>query len=110
METKRLRVSVEGKSYEVLVEMLDEAQASPAQSSAPAVPAGGQEVRSPLSGVVKEIDVSVGDAVADGSKVMTLEAMKMFTAINAEQAGTISSVAVKIGDSVDEGQVLYYLS
>ena len=40
---------------------------------------------------------------------MTLEAMKMNTVIYAPAAGTVTSFAVKPGDTVAEGQALAYL-
>ena len=33
--------------------------------------------------------------------------MKMYTAINASATGTITAIHVKVGDAVEEGQVLY---
>jgi biotin carboxyl carrier protein len=39
--------------------------------------------------------------------VLTLEAMKMYTPINAQAAGTITAIHVKVGDAVEEGQLLY---
>jgi len=124
---KKLRISVEGKSYDVEVEMLDEVGAPPparstgggnrgsrvsAPATAPAAPvasssAGGDgEVTSPLGAVVVSLDVAVGDTVTEGQKVMTLEAMKMNTIVNAPGAGKVAAIHVKAGDGVEEGQKL----
>ena len=49
----------------------------------------------------------VGAVVNEGDLVITLEAMKMYTAINAPRSGTITAIHVKVGDAVEEGQALY---
>lgn len=53
------------------------------------------------------MEVAVGDKVNEGDLIITLEAMKMYTAINAANSGTITAILVKVGDSVEEGQPLY---
>ena len=124
---ERLRITVEGKTYEVVVEKLDGGQAAPvAQSSvvrsaAPAaavarpvaaappkpVAAGSGDAPSPLAGIVQALNAEVGAVVQEGDLVLTLEAMKMYTPINAPISGTITSILVKVGDAVEEGQILY---
>lgn len=88
-------------------------QAAPVTGSAPApaapapVQAGsGNKVLAPLPGTISEICVKVGDAVAVGDTVVILEAMKMQNNIEAENAGTVTSVLVAKGDSVMEGTPL----
>jgi biotin carboxyl carrier protein len=127
---KKLRVTVEGKAYEVLVEMLDDAGATvaaprpasgapvlaapsaPVASAAPAAPkpaaaAGASgDVPSPLAGKVVSIEVKVGQAVEEGAQVATVEAMKMNTYIYAPKAGTVSAILVNPGDGVEEGSAL----
>lgn len=137
---KKLRVTVEGKIYEVLVEILDDA-GSPAPSapalisSAPAAtaqlaasisapptsapapasaastgPATDGDIPSPLAGKVVSIDVKPGQSVAEGAQVATVEAMKMNTYIYAPRAGTIAAICVNPGDGVEEGSVLLRLA
>jgi len=113
---KKLRVTVEGKVYEVLVEMLDEGPAVVAPMSAPlatnspsmatGVAAGAADVASPLAGKVVMIDVKIGDSVAQGAQVATIEAMKMNTYTFAPKAGRVVAILVSAGDSVEEGAVL----
>lgn len=124
---KHLRITVEGKSYEVTVERLDSSGAAQGPSPAPAVrhaPAGhvaaikaapkpdkaAGDVPSPLAGVVKSLDVAVGAPVKAGDLVLTLEAMKMFTSINAPTDGTVTAFHVGVNDAVDEDQPLFTLS
>ncbi len=70
--------------------------------SRPTVGATGA-VRSPLPGVILEINVKVGDVVKSGQKVAVLEAMKMENTIAATQDGTVTEIKVSKGDSVLEG-------
>lgn len=74
--------------------------AAPASAAAPS--AGGDDVKAPLPGVIKEVCVAVGDKVEAGQTVIVLEAMKMANNIEAEKAGTITAVMVSVGDSVME--------
>lgn len=79
----------------------------PAEETKPVVQAGeGTKVCSPLPGTITTIPVKVGDAVAVGDTVCVLEAMKMQNNIEAENAGTITSIMVKEGETVMEGAVL----
>lgn len=82
--------------------------AAPVTGTAPApVEAGsGAKVLAPLPGTVSEVCVKVGDAVAMGDTVVVLEAMKMQNNIEAENAGTVTSVLVSKGDTVMEGAPL----
>jgi len=122
---KTLRITLEGKTYDVAVEVLGENAASaPApqpQSVAPAAPvsaptpvatapapaaAGAGTVLSPMAGQVMKIKVAVGAAVSANQEVVVLEAMKMETPIYAPAAGTVQAISVKEGDAVAEGQTL----
>ncbi|TVQ40677.1 MAG: acetyl-CoA carboxylase biotin carboxyl carrier protein subunit [Geminicoccaceae bacterium] len=127
---KTFRITIEGRAYVVTVEDIstDGAQRlypepgsmkveapttsapaapAPAAAAGAAAPAAGPgDELSPLAGVVKEIHVSDGQDVAEGDKLVSLEAMKMVTEVIATRAGKVSNVAVKPGDPVDAGQVL----
>lgn len=122
------RITVAGKAYDVVVEKIDGDEpdnsytpapvvraaspavraAAPAPAPAPAkVAAAPGDVTSPLAGIVQAIELTAGSAVNEGDLVLTLEAMKMYTSINANATGTIKAIHVKVGDAVEEGQVLY---
>lgn len=132
---KKLRVTVEGKVYEVLVEVLDEGTPAPAPVSAPAPaaaparaaapaapapvavaapapavaprgPAGASDITCPLSGKLVSIDVAVGQTVEEGAQVATIEAMKMNTYIFAPKAGKIAQILATPGDGVEEGSAI----
>lgn len=123
-----LRITVEGKAYDVIVEKIggDDSASQPApvvraaapaaaaRAAAPApapapkpIAAGAGDAPSPLAGIVQAVEVAVGATVNEGDLVITLEAMKMYTPINAIASGTIKAIHVKVGDAVEEGQILY---
>lgn len=123
---KKLRITVEGKTYEVVVEAVDDpstraakvasrpvaAAAAPAAAPAPAPvarPAAGgsaASVRSQLAGRIVSVDVKEGDSVEAGAQVLVLEAMKMNTPVAAAKSGKVTKVHVAAGDTVEEGQAL----
>ena len=59
-----------------------------------------------MPGTILDIKVANGEAVKYGQVVMILEAMKMENEIVAPKDGTITSVTVKKGDSVDTNQTV----
>jgi acetyl-CoA/propionyl-CoA carboxylase biotin carboxyl carrier protein len=61
----------------------------------------GNEVVSPMHGVVVELAVKPGDAVEQGQVVAVIEAMKMMNEIRAHKSGTAEKVHVKAGDTVE---------
>jgi biotin carboxyl carrier protein len=79
---------------------------TPPSSAAPTVAEGATAVTAPMTGVVKEVLVSSGDTVADGQRVVVMEAMKMDVYVNAPKAGVIASVDVKPSEAVEGGRVL----
>ena len=128
---KKLRITVEGKVYEVEVEVLGSKASAPAAAPAaapapvaaapvaPAAPApapapvaaapvaaGAGDVVCPLAATVVTVNVKEGQAVKAGDLLVTLEAMKMSTPINSDKSGTVSKIYVSAGQSVQEGQPL----
>lgn len=123
---KQLRVTVNGKAYDVQVEELGAtsapvAAAAPAAAPAPmsvpapaAAPAAsvaqaageGEAVNAPMPGNILDVKVKSGDAVKNGQPLIILEAMKMENEICAPKDGTVTAVMVNKGDTVDAGQGL----
>jgi acetyl-CoA/propionyl-CoA carboxylase, biotin carboxylase, biotin carboxyl carrier protein len=68
--------------------------------------AGGNEVKSSMHGLVKELLVKQGDVVKVGQKLLIFEAMKMESEILAPRAGKIDSIKVKAGETVESSQLL----
>lgn len=126
----KLRITVEGKTYEVDVEVLEDdaaghapapvhapppvvaAPATPRPSTpasaAPAPPAagGGKVFPSPLAGTIRAINIKPGDTVARNQEMIVLEAMKMETSISAAADGIVKAILVNVGDAVQSGQGL----
>ena len=123
---KRLRITLEGKTYDVCVEVSDGAAPSPpapAFSATPSpvpvmtpvpvvsvaavpAPAGANDIVCPMPGTVFKVRVAVGEQIAADQELLVLEAMKMETPIRSHAAGTVVAILVKEGDAVSEGQVL----
>lgn len=120
-------VTINEKQYEVEVEKgkavaayVGEAPApaaapvaAPAPAAAPAAPApaavtpgAGTPVNSPMPGKIVDIKCTVGQTVKNGDLLFILEAMKMENEIFASADGTISSICVTQGETVDTGAVL----
>ncbi|MGD8556641.1 MAG: sodium-extruding oxaloacetate decarboxylase subunit alpha [Chromatiales bacterium] len=106
-------VSVNGVSYNVVVtpggEITEVVQAAPAAAPAP-VATGGATIDAQLAGNVYKINVVPGQAVNEGEVIVILEAMKMETEVRASCAGTVASVDVREGDSVQVGDTLVTLA
>ena len=76
----------------------------------PVVAGNAEAVKSPLPGTVMSITVKVGDVVKSGDKVGVLEAMKMENEIMAPNDGTVGTVNVAKGQSVQSGATLLTLA
>jgi biotin carboxyl carrier protein len=123
----KLRITVEGKSYDVDVEVLDDHVGPPAPalqtSVAPPMPAstsqphvaaptsssGGHEVKAPIVGTIIQMKVAPGDTVAVNQVVLVMEAMKMETNVASPFTGKVKAVCVAAGEAVKAGQVLVEL-
>ncbi len=68
-----------------------------------------RRVAAHAAGIVFEIPVSAGDAVAVGDTLMILESMKMHTPLQSPAAGVVAEILVVAEDVVDEGQILLVL-
>ena len=76
---------------------------APAAVSAPAapVPGSGTTVAAPMPGNILKVMVKPGDAVKSGQILLLLEAMKMENEIYSPCDGTVSSVLVSVGGTVN---------
>jgi pyruvate carboxylase len=63
-------------------------------------------VGAPMPGVVSTLAVSAGQAVKAGDVLLSIEAMKMETALHAERDGTVAEVLVRAGDQIDAKDLL----
>jgi methylmalonyl-CoA carboxyltransferase 1.3S subunit len=132
----KLQISVDGKAYEVEVEVPAEEYGArslggyvppyaPTSAvtlpSAPAPfatgtpkPAAQDEgpvdedkvCRSPIAGVVIKVNMQEGQQLQENDLMMVLEAMKMETNVTAPVAGKVKKINVDPGDGVQVGQIL----
>ncbi len=65
-----------------------------------------RQVGAPIPGKISEIVVTVGHRVNKGDTLFTLEAMKMYTTVNAPMDGVIKSIEVEEGDTVEAKDLL----
>jgi biotin carboxyl carrier protein len=117
---KQLKVTVNGTTYDVMVEEVGEVAAAvapvatPAPAAAPApvaapAPAEGENICAPMPGTVLSVNVSAGQTVKKGDVLCVLEAMKMENEIYAPRDGSVASVNTTKGESVESGKVLVVL-
>lgn len=115
----KLKVTVNGAVYDVDVEVEEEPQptlgavligSTSAYGVTPTVakaPAGSSNaLTATIAGTVVKVLVDAGQEVKAGDTVLILEAMKMETEVTAPADGTVADVAVSVGNSVQNGQVL----
>lgn len=125
---KNYRITVNGTSYDVSVEELSGGAApvaapvaaapvaATAPAAAPAAPApaaggaGSVKVSSPMPGKILAVKANVGDSVKKGQVILILEAMKMENEVVAPEDGTIASIDVTVGASVESGDTLATLN
>ena len=113
---KSYTITVNGTAYEVTVEETGSVSApAAAPKAAPkAAPAAAPKAAAPAAGAgavkvpgkVVKVAASVGQAVKAGDSVVILESMKMEIPVVAPQDGTIASIDVAEGASVENGDTL----
>jgi len=67
-------------------------------------------VTAPMTSVIRSVEVSEGDSVKAGDRLVIVEAMKMETSLIAPRDGIISSIKCVVNQSVEGGAVLVQLS
>ena len=126
----KLQIGINGKKYEVEVEVVEDdaqprmpnygpypavpatLQSAPAATAAVAAPAAEENVeedkvcRSPVAGVVIKVNVVAGKEIQADELMVILEAMKMETNITAPRAGKVKAVKVQEGDAVKVKQIV----
>ncbi|AIE59547.1 biotin/lipoyl-containing protein [Bacillus methanolicus] len=68
-----------------------------------------KEITSTMAGTVLNILVNVGQDVSIGQEVIILESMKMEIPVESQISGKVRGIKMKIGDFVNEGDVLIVL-
>ena len=122
---KSYTITVNGNVYDVTVEenvggavAMPKAPVKAAPVAAPKAPAapvatgtqGGVKVNAPMPGKILAVKANAGQAVKKGDVLLVLEAMKMENEVVAPEDGTVASINVAVGDSVEAGSVLATLN
>ena len=66
----------------------------------------GTPINAPIPGQIKGIYVQEGDKVAEGQKLLVMEAMKMENVISSQVSGIVSKIYIGDGDNVTQDQQL----
>lgn len=113
---RSFEVNVNERTFTVAVTELVEGKAATSASygspakAAPAIKAESNghsgDVRAEMHGLVKEIFVKEGQQVSVGQKLVLFEAMKMESEVLAKKAGTVKSIKVKAGETVEGSAVM----
>lgn len=109
VEIKGNKALVNGKSYDVSVtEGLAAVPAAPAKAGGAVAHESADSIviKAPMPGKVMRINAKAGEHISAGGVLLVIEAMKMEVEIKSSVAGTVSSIAVNIGDQVNAGQAL----
>jgi biotin carboxyl carrier protein len=119
----RLRISFEGKSYDVEVERLSGITPTPGTEPEMDIPESvlapplepdirdeDRICRSPIAGAIVVVQAEAGHWLRKDDPVAVIEAMKMQIDIGAPVDGFVEEVSVAPGDAVKPGQVLCRLS
>ena len=102
---KYYNITVNGVAYSVSVEETA-AGAAPVAAAAPAAPAAPKAAPAPAAAPKAAAGAAGAVSVKAGDVLVILEAMKMENEILAPQDGTVASVNVNKGDTVNSGDVL----
>ena len=89
------------------IKVPDRAHGASAAASRPKAEAGNElHVAAPMPGVISTLAAEAGHEVKAGDVLLSIEAMKMETAIHADRDGVIAEVLVKTGDQIDAKDLL----
>lgn len=129
----KLQISVDNKLYEVDVEIPEDRETrymngyvppyspvsrvtvppvvstpapQPGAGGATSTPADGKVCKSPMAGVVVQVNAQIGQQIQENDLLMVLEAMKMETNITAPVSGKVKAITVGPGDAVAKDQVV----
>ena len=120
---KVYKIKVNGKSYRVELEAIDEVASAP--SAAPAAPAAkpaeapkkpepsapvaageGQQVLSPIQGAVVKVVAKEGSHVKKGDVLLVIEAMKLENDVVSPFDGEVAKILVEKGQTVTAKEVI----
>lgn len=102
-----VRFELNGMPREAAI--VDRSIATKVKARAKADPAVPTDIGAPIPGLITSLAVSVGNKVAKGDKLLTLEAMKMQTTLYAPCDAMVEQVLVSVGETVESKDLLMKL-
>ena len=103
-----LAVLLGGRMY--TAQVLDERARRLSRVDGSSVSSGELTLKSPMPGLIVAVPVAEGQAVKRGQTVLVLESMKMENELKAPRDGTVSSIKVKVRQSVEQHQPLVVIT
>ena len=108
-ELKRYQIQIDGRTYQV--QILDAVDQQILKMNLKSKKSNQlKELRAPMPGLVRQVNVQVGDQVDLGDALFILEAMKMENVLKSPVNGLVSDLFVKPGESVEKNQILLSFS
>ncbi len=95
-----LHVSINGNAF-----LFTEASAFPEANQT----LDARRACAPVAGKITQVQVEIGDTVAQDQMLICVEAMKMEMWVAAQAAGRVKAIHVKVGDQVESGALLLEL-
>jgi biotin carboxyl carrier protein len=103
---KLYKIKVNGKTYEVEVESIENLESKPAPQKKETTNESTTNVLAPMQGTITDLRVKVGSEVKKGDVLMILEAMKLENDILCPVDGYVRQVLIKENDKVDLNQLM----
>ena len=94
-------VRIDGRTHEI--GLMDLGAESAGQGSA------GDEIHAPMPGAIIAVHKQEGDMVVRGETIITIESMKLQTALTAPRDGQLSQILRALGDTFDKDELLVRL-
>lgn len=108
-ELKRYQIQIDGRTYQVQIsDAVDQQILKMNLKSKKSNKL--KELRAPMPGQVRQVNVQVGDEVDSGDSLFILEAMKMENVLKSPVNGIVAELFVKPGESVEKNQILLSFS
>ena len=107
-DKKQYTISINSNTYQIkITDELDALINKMGFSSS----AGKQinDIKSPMPGIIIDINIKEDDKVKEGDTLLILEAMKMENAITCHRDAIIKKLTVKKGDAIEKGKILIEL-
>ncbi|MGK0495012.1 MAG: biotin carboxyl carrier protein [Maribacter sp.] len=105
LQERRLTIAVNGNTYVIKIsDVYDQLVQKMGLLSNASQKA--KNILAPMPGLIMDVMVQAGQEIEEGTPLLVLSAMKMENQILSQGGGTIKSIAVKVGDTVDKGQLI----